>query len=103
MKRLRPAEVLRKANIKIGLPRLTRFEKARIVAARALQLSLGALPLIDIKELGTVDPIEIAMEELRRGVLPITLIREKPDGTIEKVSVQRLVEIERMLFGRVSV
>ena len=33
-----------KGKITIGPPALTRFEKARIMGARALQLSLGAPP-----------------------------------------------------------
>ena len=37
-----------KGKITIGPPRLTKFEKARIMGARALQLSLGAPPFIPI-------------------------------------------------------
>ena len=37
-----------KGKITIGPPTLTRFEKARIMGARALQLSLGAPPFIPI-------------------------------------------------------
>ena len=50
-----------------------RFERARIIGARALQISMGALPLIKTKE---IDPIRIAREELNKDVLPITVIRE---------------------------
>ena len=42
----------------------TRFEKARIIGARSLQVSLGAPVLIDIPE-GMIDPVEIAMLEKR--------------------------------------
>jgi DNA-directed RNA polymerase subunit K len=48
---------------------LTRFEKARIVGARALQLSMGAKPLIEIE--GSLDPIDIASLELKKGVIPL--------------------------------
>jgi DNA-directed RNA polymerase subunit K len=54
----------------------TRFEKARIIGARSLQVSLGAPVLIDIPE-GMIDPVEIARLEFDRGVLPITVRREK--------------------------
>ncbi|MBU7045675.1 MAG: DNA-directed RNA polymerase subunit K [Theionarchaea archaeon] len=49
----------------------TRFEKARIVGARALQIAMGAPILIKTKE---VDCIKIALEELERGVMPITVV-----------------------------
>ncbi len=53
----------------------TRFEKARIIGARALQVSLGAPVLINIPE-GTIDPVEIAMLEYDKGVIPITVKRD---------------------------
>ncbi len=55
--------------------RYTRFEKARIIGARALQISMGAPILISIPE-GMLDPVEIAMFEFREDVIPITVIRE---------------------------
>jgi len=53
----------------------TRFERARIIGARALQISMGAPILLDIPK-GIVDPIEIATLEFERGVTPITVKRE---------------------------
>lgn len=61
----------------------TRFERARIIGARALQISMGAPILIDLTK-GVVDPIEIAKTEFEQGVLPITVKREletRPDAT----------------------
>ncbi|KYK37380.1 MAG: DNA-directed RNA polymerase subunit K [Theionarchaea archaeon] len=49
----------------------TRFEKARIVGARALQIAMGAPILIKTKE---KDCIRIAIEELERGIIPITVV-----------------------------
>lgn len=54
----------------------TRFEKARIIGARALQISLGAPVLLDISE-GVIDPIQIAMTEYDKGVIPITVKRDE--------------------------
>ncbi len=51
---------------------LTRYERARIVGARALQISMGAPTLV---ESNTTDPIDIALEELRKGIIPITIKR----------------------------
>lgn len=67
--------------------KLTRYEYARAVAARALQLSLGAPPLIDVEELGIRDPIEIAREEIKRGVIPIVIRRRYPNGEEELISL----------------
>ncbi|RLG79169.1 MAG: DNA-directed RNA polymerase subunit K [Thermoprotei archaeon] len=71
----------------IWYKKLTRFELARIVGARALQLSLGAPPLIDPSEAPAKDPIAVAILELLRGVLPITVKRVKPDGEYELLPV----------------
>ena len=49
--------------------KLTRFEKARILGARALQLSMGAKPLVKVSE--SIDPIDIATLELEKKVLPL--------------------------------
>ncbi len=53
----------------------TRFERARIIGARALQISMGAPILLDVPR-GLVDPIEIATLEFERTVIPITVKRE---------------------------
>lgn len=55
--------------------RYTRFERARIIGARALQISMGAPILLEVPA-GMVDPIEIADTEFRRGVIPITVKRD---------------------------
>jgi DNA-directed RNA polymerase subunit K len=54
--------------------KLTRFEKAKIIGARALQISMGAPVLIDLK---SNDPLEIAMKEYEEGVIPITVRRKR--------------------------
>ncbi|ADB57201.1 DNA-directed RNA polymerase subunit K [Archaeoglobus profundus] len=52
----------------------TRFEKVRIIGARALQIALGAPVLIETDK---TDPLEIAREEFERGVIPITVRRRR--------------------------
>lgn len=52
----------------------TRFEKARIIGARALQITMGAPILIKLEK-GVIDPLEIAMREYEKGVIPITVKR----------------------------
>jgi len=51
---------------------ITRFERARLVGARALQISLGAPPLVNVLE---TDPIELALVELENGLIPMTYTR----------------------------
>ncbi|MCJ2519878.1 MAG: DNA-directed RNA polymerase subunit K [Candidatus Thermoplasmatota archaeon] len=53
----------------------TRFERARIIGARALQIAMGAPILIDAP-LGMVDPVDIAELEFEKRVIPITVRRE---------------------------
>jgi len=52
----------------------TRYELARIIGARALQISMGAPVLINTDK---KEPIDIALEELKKGVIPITIKRDK--------------------------
>jgi DNA-directed RNA polymerase subunit K len=52
----------------------TRFEKARIIGARALQVTMGAPILVKIPK-GLIDPIKIATMEFEKGVIPITVLR----------------------------
>jgi len=60
------------AKIIIGPPTLTKYEKARIMGARALQLSLGAPPFIPIPETARIS-LDISMIELEERVIPITI------------------------------
>jgi DNA-directed RNA polymerase subunit K len=53
----------------------TRFERARIIGARALQISMGAPVLVDIQE-PIIDPITMAIIEFEKGAIPMTVKRE---------------------------
>ncbi|MDG6228631.1 MAG: DNA-directed RNA polymerase subunit K [Candidatus Thermoplasmatota archaeon] len=52
----------------------TRYEKARIIGARALQISMGAPSLIPIPK-DVIFPIDIAMLEFKEDAIPITVKR----------------------------
>jgi DNA-directed RNA polymerase subunit K len=54
----------------------TKFEKARIIGARALQLAYGAPPLIKVPE-GVTNPMTLAELEFQEDVIPIVVIRGK--------------------------
>lgn len=66
----------------------TKYEKARIIGARALQLAMGAPILLKIteKDLEAINfnPIEIAKREFEKDILPITIRRPLP----HKVTVE---------------
>ncbi|ANF22862.1 DNA-directed RNA polymerase subunit K [Thermococcus piezophilus] len=53
--------------------RYTRFERARIVGARALQIAMGAPILIDVPE--GITPLDVALLEFEKGIIPLTVIR----------------------------
>jgi DNA-directed RNA polymerase subunit K/omega len=71
---------------------MTRFEKARIVGARALQISMGAPILVETSE-GVSSPIDIAMKELNLGLLPMTIRRTLPDGAFQDIPLKWLIEV----------
>jgi DNA-directed RNA polymerase I, II, and III subunit RPABC2 len=73
-------------NVHIGPPKLTRFERARIAGARALQVSLGAPILVELPS-RVSDPIDIALAELKEGVLPMTIRRTLPDGSYQDIAL----------------
>lgn len=60
----------------------TKYERARIIGARALQISMGAPLLLKLKkedyETMHYSPIEIAKLEFSKGILPITIKRPLP-------------------------
>jgi len=74
--------------IATGPPTLTRFEKARIMGSRALQLSLGAPPFIDFSE-NISTSLEIAMEELHQKVIPIVIRRTLPNGDYQNIAIEQ--------------
>ncbi|MEW6069124.1 MAG: DNA-directed RNA polymerase subunit K [Candidatus Thermoplasmatota archaeon] len=60
--------------MKYSKGKYTRFEKAAIIGARALQIAMGAPVLIKLPP-DTIDPLKIAVLEFERGVIPITVKR----------------------------
>lgn len=71
----------------------TRFEIARILGARALQISMDAPLLIKISEAELevmhYDALKIADKEFRSGVLPISIKRPMPTKTGAKLAPVR--------------
>ena len=85
----KPTEITGKnGQIVTGPPTLTRFEQARIMGARALQLSLGAPVFIEIPKNAT-SSLEIAMEELKQRVIPIVIRRTLPNGDYQHLPIDQ--------------
>lgn len=78
--------------VEIGPPRLTIYEIARIIGARAAQIANGAPILIPLAELDLTNlrEIDIAKKELEMKVLPITIQRWLPDGRYQNIPIQWL-------------
>lgn len=72
---------------RITLPYLTKYEKAKVVGSRALQLSQGAKALVNFTKF---DPIEIAKKELMNKTLPLIIRRYLPNGKYEDWSLSEL-------------
>ena len=68
---------------------LTRFEYARVLGARALQLSMGAPVLVKIpKNVNSEDVLEVAKYEIAKKAVPLSVVRFYPDGKQETLGVK---------------
>ena len=66
---------------RITTPYMTKFERARILGTRALQISMNAPVMVELE--GETDPLHIALKELRERKIPTTVRRFLPDGSFE--------------------
>jgi DNA-directed RNA polymerase I, II, and III subunit RPABC2 len=89
--RERTRETKKENEVTVGPAKLTRFERARIVGARALQIAMGAPIIIEVPE-ARGGPIDIALLELESGILPITIRRTLPDGTYQDIPLKWLTQ-----------
>ena len=84
---------------RVTTPFLTRYERARVLGTRALQISMNAPILVPLE--GEMDPLQIALKELQHGVIPIIIRRNLPNGTWEDWKLSELaVDMERTLDDR---
>lgn len=68
---------------------LTKYEKARALGIRALQISLGSNPMVPID--GLIDPMDIAKKELNEHRMPIVIRRKYPDGSYKDVKISDMI------------
>ena len=89
----------------------TKYEKARIIGARALQLSMNAPILLKIsrEELENLryDPLKIAELEFSNGILPITVRRPLPQKAQrkdqeEEEEIEKIEKVEEEIEGKIE-
>lgn len=70
-------------------PYMTKYERARVLGTRALQISMNAPILVDIEN--ATDPLQIAMKELQQKKIPLVIRRYLPDGSFEDWGCDELI------------
>jgi DNA-directed RNA polymerase I, II, and III subunit RPABC2 len=74
---------------RITTPFMTKYERARVLGTRALQISMCAPIMVELE--GETDPLQIAMKELKSKKIPIIIRRYLPDGSWEDWSIDELI------------
>jgi len=75
--------------VRVTTPYLTKYERARILGTRALQISMNAPILVPLD--GETDALQIAIKELSQRKIPLVIRRYLPDGSFEDWSVSELI------------
>jgi DNA-directed RNA polymerase subunit K/omega len=70
------------------IPILSKYERTRVVGERAIQISMGSPPLVEVGNLE--NPVDIAEKELREKKIPYIIKRVLPNGLIELWRVDEL-------------
>jgi len=81
------AEEAAPASARPTLP-LSKYERVRVIGSRANQIARGAKPLVHVG--GVLDPLLVAEEEFRLGLLKSIVVRTLPDGTEERCPLATL-------------
>lgn len=74
---------------RITTPYMTKYERARVLGTRALQIAMCAPVMVELE--GETDPLLIAMKELKARKIPIIIRRYLPDGSYEDWGVDELI------------
>ncbi|XP_067124197.1 DNA-directed RNA polymerases I, II, and III subunit RPABC2 [Centruroides vittatus] len=77
---------------RITTPYMTKYERARVLGTRALQIAMCAPVMVELE--GETDPLQIAMKELKARKIPIIIRRYLPDGSYEDWGVDELIITE---------
>ncbi|KAA8584852.1 hypothetical protein FQN60_003546 [Etheostoma spectabile] len=74
---------------RITTPYMTKYERARVLGTRALQIAMCAPVMVELE--GETDPLQIAMKELKGRKIPIIIRRYLPDGSYEDWGCDELI------------
>ncbi|KAL7633839.1 UNVERIFIED_CONTAM: hypothetical protein RMT77_015795 [Armadillidium vulgare] len=74
---------------RITTPYMTKYERARVLGTRALQIAMCAPVMVEIDS--ESDPLQIAAKELRERKIPIIIRRYLPDGSFEDWGIDELI------------
>jgi len=74
---------------RITTPYMTKYERARVLGTRALQIAMCAPVMVELE--GETDPLQIAMKELKQRKIPIVIRRYLPDGSYEDWGIEELI------------
>jgi len=77
---------------RITTPYLTKYERARVLGTRALQIAMCAPVMVELE--GETDPLQIAMKELKQRKIPIIIRRYMPDGSHEDWGIDELIVVD---------
>ena len=70
-------------------PFMTKYERARVLGTRALQISMCAPIMVELEN--ETDPLQIAMKELKARKIPLIIRRYLPDGSYEDWTIEELI------------
>jgi DNA-directed RNA polymerase I, II, and III subunit RPABC2 len=73
------------------IPKLTKFEKAKIIGVRLQQLAYGAKPRVDTTGLKSIQ--EIVQKELEERKILFIIRRNLPNGTYEDWKLEEFIKI----------
>ncbi|CAD6568273.1 MAG: DNA-directed RNA polymerases I II and III subunit RPABC2 [Tremellales sp. Tagirdzhanova-0007] len=85
----RIGKAARPNEIRVTTPYMTKYERARVLGTRALQISMNAPVLVPVE--GETDPLEIALKELAAKKIPLVIRRYLPDNSFEDWKVEELI------------
>lgn len=68
---------------------MTKYEKSRLLGIRALQLSEGAPPMVNVE--GLRDVMDIAKKELMECKMPLIVRRKYPDGSYTDIKASDMI------------
>ncbi|XP_018013022.1 DNA-directed RNA polymerases I, II, and III subunit RPABC2 [Hyalella azteca] len=76
-------------NKRITTSYMTKYERARVLGTRALQIAMCAPVMVELES--ESDPLQIAAKELREQKIPLIIRRYLPDGSYEDWKIDELI------------